>query len=138
MAFAGGHPAAWRTDRDRVAGAAIRVAQGLRRRVARRGDRRAAAWHACGDGRGRVARGADLPCAQRDRDPAGAGHGGYDPRRPGARPDGSGAGMTLVRAAVVPSTPLLARELTGRSVVLPELREACAVAVGRLLGAPVD
>jgi len=36
---------------------------------------------------------------------------------------------------VVPSPPLLVRELTGRSVVLPEFREACAVAVGRLVAA---
>jgi hypothetical protein len=34
---------------------------------------------------------------------------------------------------VCPSPPLLARELTGRALVLPELREACAAAVGRLL-----
>jgi len=38
----------------------------------------------------------------------------------------------------VPSPPLLVRELTGRQVVLPELREACAVAVGRLLAVPAD
>jgi hypothetical protein len=44
----------------------------------------------------------------------------------------------IVGAAIVPSPPLLARGLTGRSVVLPELREACAVAVGRLLSAPAD
>ena len=37
--------------------------------------------------------------------------------------------------AVVPSPPLLARDLTGRATVLPELREACAIAVGRLLAA---
>jgi hypothetical protein len=50
--------------------------------------------------------------------------------------------MSVIGAAVVPSPPLLARELTGRQVVLPELREACAVAVGRLLAgspaAPAD
>jgi hypothetical protein len=45
-------------------------------------------------------------------------------------------GVTSV--AVVPSPPLLARELTGRQVVLPELREACAVAVSRLLATPAD
>jgi hypothetical protein len=39
----------------------------------------------------------------------------------------------ITGAAVVPSPPLLARELTGRATVLPELREACAIAVGRLL-----
>jgi hypothetical protein len=46
--------------------------------------------------------------------------------------------VTVTAAAIVPSPPLLARELTGRSVVLPELREACAVAVGRLLSEPSD
>lgn len=44
----------------------------------------------------------------------------------------------ITAAAVVPSPPLLVRELTGRQVVLPELREACAVAVGRLLAGPAD
>jgi hypothetical protein len=44
----------------------------------------------------------------------------------------------IVGAAIVPSPPLLARGLTGRSVVLPELREACAVAVGRLLSGSAD
>ncbi len=44
----------------------------------------------------------------------------------------------IVSAAVVPSPPLLTRSLTGRSVLLPELREACAVAVGRLLSVPAD
>jgi hypothetical protein len=44
----------------------------------------------------------------------------------------------ITAAAVVPSPPLLARALTGRQVVLPELREACAVAVGRLLAGPAD
>ena len=39
----------------------------------------------------------------------------------------------ITGAAVVPSPPLLARDLTGRATVLPELREACAIAVGRLL-----
>jgi hypothetical protein len=39
----------------------------------------------------------------------------------------------ITGAAVVPSPPLLARGLTGRATVLPELREACAIAVGRLL-----
>ena len=32
----------------------------------------------------------------------------------------------IVAAAVCPSPPLLARELTGRALVLPELRQACA------------
>ena len=44
----------------------------------------------------------------------------------------------ITSAAVVPSPPLLARPLTGRQVVLPELREACAVAIGRLLAGPAD
>ncbi|MCW2931627.1 MAG: hypothetical protein JWM19_2589 [Actinomycetia bacterium] len=39
----------------------------------------------------------------------------------------------ITGAAVVPSPPLLARDLTGRATVLPELREACAIAIGRLL-----
>jgi hypothetical protein len=44
----------------------------------------------------------------------------------------------ITAAAVVPSPPLLARELTGRQVVLPELRETCAVAAGRLLAGSAD
>lgn len=44
----------------------------------------------------------------------------------------------IVRAALCPSPPLLARELTGRAEVLPELRAACAAAVGHLLGAAPD
>jgi hypothetical protein len=44
--------------------------------------------------------------------------------------------VSVVAAAVVPSPPLLIRELTGRSVALPELREACAVAVSRLVTSP--
>lgn len=39
----------------------------------------------------------------------------------------------IAGVAVVPSPPLLARDLTGRATVLPELRQACAIAVGRLL-----
>jgi hypothetical protein len=39
----------------------------------------------------------------------------------------------ITAAAVCPAPPLLARELTGRAVVLPDLREACAAAVARLL-----
>ena len=39
----------------------------------------------------------------------------------------------IVTAAVCPSPPLLARELTGRALVLPEMRQACATAVARLL-----
>lgn len=44
----------------------------------------------------------------------------------------------IARAAVCPSPPLLARELTGRALVLPELREACAAAVTRLLDIAPD
>jgi hypothetical protein len=44
----------------------------------------------------------------------------------------------IVRAAVCPSPPLLAAELTGQAQVLPELRNACAQAVSRLLAAAPD
>jgi hypothetical protein len=44
----------------------------------------------------------------------------------------------IVSAAVCPSPPLLVRELTGRTEVLPELRDACAAAVGHLLAAAPD
>jgi hypothetical protein len=44
----------------------------------------------------------------------------------------------IIRAAVCPSPPLLARELSGRALVLPELREACAAAVARLISAEPD
>ena len=44
----------------------------------------------------------------------------------------------IVRAALCPSPPLLARELTGRTEILPELRAACAAAVGDLLAAAPD
>jgi hypothetical protein len=37
-------------------------------------------------------------------------------------------------AAICPSAPLLARELTGRDPVVPDLRRACAAAVARLAG----
>jgi hypothetical protein len=40
----------------------------------------------------------------------------------------------LTGAAVCPAPPLLARELTGRDPVVPELRSACAAAVARLVG----
>jgi hypothetical protein len=40
-----------------------------------------------------------------------------------------------VRAAVCPSPPLLARELTGQADVLPEMRAACSEAVSWLLAA---
>lgn len=39
------------------------------------------------------------------------------------------------RAVLCPSPPLLARELSGRATVLPELRDACAAAVARLVAA---
>jgi hypothetical protein len=38
----------------------------------------------------------------------------------------------ITSAAVCPSPPLLARELSGREPVLPELRDACSDAAGRL------
>jgi hypothetical protein len=44
----------------------------------------------------------------------------------------------IVRAAFCPSPPLLARALTGRAVILPELRDACAAAVARLVGGPPE
>jgi hypothetical protein len=44
----------------------------------------------------------------------------------------------IVTAALCPCPPLLARELTGHEEVLPELREACAAAVARLLAAEPD
>ncbi len=39
----------------------------------------------------------------------------------------------ITGAAVCPAAPLLARELTGRDPVIPELRQACAAAVDRLV-----
>lgn len=39
----------------------------------------------------------------------------------------------IASAAICPPAPVLARELTGRDPVLPELREACATAVERLV-----
>lgn len=44
----------------------------------------------------------------------------------------------IIRAALCPSPPLLARELTGRDEALPELRAACATALTRLLAAGPD
>ena len=44
----------------------------------------------------------------------------------------------IVRAAVCPSPPLLARQLTGQADVFPELRTACAAAVSTLLAAAPD
>jgi hypothetical protein len=40
----------------------------------------------------------------------------------------------IAGAAICPPAPLLARELTGRDPVIPELRQACAAAVERLVG----
>lgn len=39
----------------------------------------------------------------------------------------------IARAVLCPSPPLLARQLSGRADVLPELRDACAAAVARLV-----
>jgi hypothetical protein len=44
----------------------------------------------------------------------------------------------IVSAAVCPSPPLLARELTGQAEILPDLRDACAAAVAHLLAATPD
>jgi hypothetical protein len=44
----------------------------------------------------------------------------------------------IVEAALCPAAPLLARELTGRALVLPELREACAQVTRRLARAAPD
>ena len=44
----------------------------------------------------------------------------------------------IVRAALCPSPPLLALGVTGQTVVLPELREACEAAVAWLLAAAPD
>ena len=44
----------------------------------------------------------------------------------------------IVRAALCPSPPLLAAGVTGQDALLPELREACAAAVGWLLAAAPD
>jgi hypothetical protein len=48
------------------------------------------------------------------------------------------SGVVIARAVLCPSPPLLARELTGRAVVLPELRDACAAAVARLVKADAE
>ena len=39
----------------------------------------------------------------------------------------------ITGAAICPPAPLLARELTGRDPVIPELRQACAAAAGQLI-----
>ena len=44
----------------------------------------------------------------------------------------------IVAAAICPSPPLLAAELTGQADILPELRAACTAAVARLLAADPD
>jgi hypothetical protein len=44
----------------------------------------------------------------------------------------------IAAAALCPAAPLLVRELTGRTLVLPELREACREVTGRLLRAGPD
>ncbi|HTR93046.1 MAG TPA: hypothetical protein VMI73_15040 [Trebonia sp.] len=44
----------------------------------------------------------------------------------------------IVSAAICPSPPLLARELTGQAAPLPELRDACAAALAALLTAAPD
>jgi hypothetical protein len=44
----------------------------------------------------------------------------------------------IAAAALCPAAPLLVRELTGGTLVLPELREACREATGRLLAARPD
>lgn len=45
---------------------------------------------------------------------------------------------TVTGAVICPPAPLLARELTGLDPVLPELRQACAAAVGRLIGSGTE
>lgn len=44
----------------------------------------------------------------------------------------------IVGAAICPCSPLLVRELTGQTEVLPELRTACAAAVARVIAAGPD
>ncbi len=44
----------------------------------------------------------------------------------------------IAGVAICPPAPLLARELTGLDPVIPELRQACAAAVGRLVRAEPD
>lgn len=44
----------------------------------------------------------------------------------------------ICAAALCPSPPLLARELTGQAEILPDLRHACTVAVARLVAAAPD
>ncbi len=57
----------------------------------------------------------------------------------GQRRDGSQRrDAVIVAAAICPSPPLLAPELTGQADILPELRAASAAAVARLLAAAPD
>jgi hypothetical protein len=44
----------------------------------------------------------------------------------------------IISAAICPCPPLLARELTGQALLLPELRDACAAAVEHLMAARPD
>jgi hypothetical protein len=44
----------------------------------------------------------------------------------------------ITAAAICPCPPLLVRELTGQTEVLPELRAACAAAVAQLMADPPD
>ena len=44
----------------------------------------------------------------------------------------------IVSAALCPSPPLLASELTGRADILPDLKAACAAAISHLLAATPD
>ena len=44
----------------------------------------------------------------------------------------------IVAAALCPCPPLLAAELTGQADILPELRDACAAAVARLVASDPD
>jgi hypothetical protein len=44
----------------------------------------------------------------------------------------------ITAVALCPAPPLLARELTGQAEILPDLRDACTVAVARLVAAAPD
>ena len=50
----------------------------------------------------------------------------------------AGDSAVIIRAALCPSPPLLARELTGRDPLVSGLREACAEATARLVDADPD
>ena len=63
------------------------------------------------------------------------GHGAH--RRGQAAGTAAGTAV-IVAAAICPCPPLLVRELTGQAEVLPELRAACAAAVGSLAAAGPD